>query len=421
MSDCTRRPTQLTERIERPVAERSWAWNFSLTAIYQVIARTGWIFKTESIIMPAVLDVLGGGGWLRGCLPMLNRFGQSLPPLLASDRIRRMRLKKRFLAFCGLGMGSCFLLLAAVWGWTGGESSGWLAGFFLVVYATFFIFVGWYNLTVRLLDGKLIPVRARGRLMLVAMTVGCASAVSCAWWLLRGWLSSDPPRFHWIFLFTGTCFVVTAGITLLLRERPDEPTDAGIAWRAILRAVGPTLRADRNFFRLALIASAFGMGLTLFPHYQALARGRLELSLTALVPWVIAQNIGAAGFSIPLGWLADRFGNRLVLQIEMLILATTPLLAILLSRVGSGPYWFMGIFFLLGLTPVTMRTFSHYTLELANRQHQPRFLSTLNLALAGPVILTSSAVGWLVDRFGFELAFGLVMLLICQFRRSGWA
>ena len=43
--------------------------NFSLIAVYQVVVRTGWIFKTESIIMPAVLDVLGGSAWLRGCLP----------------------------------------------------------------------------------------------------------------------------------------------------------------------------------------------------------------------------------------------------------------------------------------------------------------------------------------------------------------
>ena len=69
---------------------RSLRRNFSLLTLYQVMMRTGWIFKTESIIMPAVLDVMGGNALLRGCLPMLNRFGQSLPPLLASDHIRQM-------------------------------------------------------------------------------------------------------------------------------------------------------------------------------------------------------------------------------------------------------------------------------------------------------------------------------------------
>ena len=79
-------------------ADRTLVRNFSLISLYQIVVRTGWIFKTESIVMPAVLDVMGGSGWLRGCLPMLNRFGQSIPPMLASDRIRRTAYKKQILA-----------------------------------------------------------------------------------------------------------------------------------------------------------------------------------------------------------------------------------------------------------------------------------------------------------------------------------
>ena len=62
--------------------------NFLLMVIYQVVMRTGWIFKTESVIMPAVLDVLSGNSdVLRGWLPFLNRFGQSVPPLLMARRV----------------------------------------------------------------------------------------------------------------------------------------------------------------------------------------------------------------------------------------------------------------------------------------------------------------------------------------------
>ena len=36
--------------------------NFFALTLYQVTVRCGWIFKTESIVMPAVLDSIGGGG-----------------------------------------------------------------------------------------------------------------------------------------------------------------------------------------------------------------------------------------------------------------------------------------------------------------------------------------------------------------------
>ena len=60
--------------------------NLLLLALHQIVFRIGWIFKTESVIMPAVLDQLSGAGWLRGCMPVLNRFGQSVPPVFLADR-----------------------------------------------------------------------------------------------------------------------------------------------------------------------------------------------------------------------------------------------------------------------------------------------------------------------------------------------
>src|SRR4051794_12291200 len=75
-------------------------WNFLTLIVYQVLMRTGWIFKTESSIMPAVLDSFAAYGtpasalsWLRGPLPLLNRFGQSVPPLMMARRIKVMPRK----------------------------------------------------------------------------------------------------------------------------------------------------------------------------------------------------------------------------------------------------------------------------------------------------------------------------------------
>ena len=63
-------------------------FNFGVMSWHSVLIRTGWIFKTESIVMPAMLDALSGAAWIRGFLPMLNRFGQSVPPLLAAGYVR---------------------------------------------------------------------------------------------------------------------------------------------------------------------------------------------------------------------------------------------------------------------------------------------------------------------------------------------
>ena len=399
------------------------AHNFRLAVLYMVFMRTGWIFKTESIIMPAVLDVIGGAGWLRGCLPMLNRLGQSLPPMLASDRVRGARLKKLGLCATTTTMGICFLLLADIWAITEGAKSWWLPVVFLLVYAVFFTATGINMMILNTISGKLIRVDRRGRLSLLGTVIGATIAVVCGWYFLNRWLvdgaSADGTRanFEMIFFFTGMTFLGAAVVSLFLREAPDENLIQRRGGKDLLLAAYETFKTDRNFRRLAIIAALFGMYLTLFPHYQRLGRDRLDLGLSALIPWVLAQNIGAALFSIPTGWLADRYGNRLVLQLIMVVLCIAPLLALAISwSADLQPAWFTVVFGLLGLTPVAMRFLNNYTLEIASRDEHPRYLSTLAFAIAAPPILLSPLIGALIDSVGFELIFAIVTG--CVF--TGW-
>ena len=80
--------------------------NFFVVVVYQVILRCGWIFKTESIVMPAVFLSLGAQGWLRGFLPAISRFGMCVPPLLLASRIGAVPRKKWLVFFLFIGQKS---------------------------------------------------------------------------------------------------------------------------------------------------------------------------------------------------------------------------------------------------------------------------------------------------------------------------
>jgi len=69
--------------------------NFWILVIYQVVLRAGWIFKTESVVMPHAADALDPSGLTRGWLPLLNRFGQSVPPVLAARQVKNLPRKQR--------------------------------------------------------------------------------------------------------------------------------------------------------------------------------------------------------------------------------------------------------------------------------------------------------------------------------------
>src|SRR3954471_10920570 len=69
--------------------------NFWILVIYQVVLRAGWIFKTESVVMPHAADALDSTGVAGGWLPLLNRFGQSVPPVLAARGVKNLPKKQR--------------------------------------------------------------------------------------------------------------------------------------------------------------------------------------------------------------------------------------------------------------------------------------------------------------------------------------
>lgn len=409
------------------VSEKYGRFNFCVIALYQIVMRTGWIFKTESVIMPAVLDSVGGTGWLRGLLPPLNRFGQSIPPLLAARKIKNLPRKKYAIAVCASIMGICFLALALLWlisgaasgGQAGQGSPGWLKYVFLMIYGFFFICVGVNQLALGTLDGKLIAAERRGRLMSVANIIGAITAIGCAWYLLRLWLRPDSGNFTAIFGFAGGCFLLGALVIAQLREPRDRYRDARRTVRKIFSDSWRTIRQDRDFARLTFVAAAFGTSMVLFPHYQALARENLNLDFTVLITWVIIQNIGTGLFSIPAGLAADRFGNRFVLRIVLMSLLGGPILALLLTRTtlmdGAGELGgklYPIVFLLVGLTPINIRVFNNYALELTSSENHPRYLSTLSLCMAAPVILLSPWVGWLVDLIGFESMFLAVVAIV---------
>ncbi|QEG24308.1 MFS transporter [Mariniblastus fucicola] len=386
--------------------------NFISLALYQIALRVGWIFKTESVIMPAFLDIIGGSGWLRGCLPMLNRFGQSIPPLLLSQRITNLPNKKYALAATTFCMGASFMALSLIWYQTQGDFYA-LPFVFLIIYTFFFLMTGVSQLLLNTLIGKLVGTSVRGRLAAAGSTVGGLIAIFCAWYFLRTWMSADTGKFEYVFGFTGIAFFIASLTALVLVEDKDTESETVKNSMHMIKSSLKLVVHDANFRRLMIVAGMFGMCVVLTPHYQTLARERLEVSFRSLIPWVIAQHIGVSLITLPMGWLADRFGNRIVLQILMFLLSVTPVLGLVLSWSGDfGRMMYPFVFFLLGLTPIVARFLTNYTLEVTDRAKHPLYLSTLGLFISIPVFATSLIFGALVDIVGFEAVFLTVVVFL---------
>jgi MFS family permease len=389
---------------------------------YQVVLRVGWIFKTETIIMPAVLDAVVDSGFLRGLLPVLNRIGQSVPPLLFSGALSRRPRKKWTLVGTSLGMAACFAVLALAWGPLQSRRPDRLAGLFLVMYAAFAAVNGLNQLVAAALQGKLIAAGHRGRAMLVSTTLGSGLAIAAALLLLGPWLA-EPDGFPKIFAATAVFFAVAACMPVMINEPADTAHEASREsdhaagrswWSGLVSAAGQGLKdwqalvtADRGLVRLVIVAACFSAVLMLFPHYQAFARDRLGSSAASLLAWVVTQNAATGLASLVAGPFSDRRGNRIVLVWLVALSSLTPVVVTALSVLphAIAVRWFWLVYVPLGLNPLTLKVLTNYALELAPRPiDHARYVSIVGAGLAAPFVL-SPLVGLAVDQFGFRPVF----------------
>lgn len=391
--------------------------NLAVLALQNIVLRVGWIFKTESVIMPAFLDVIAGAGWLRGCLPILSRTGQSVPPLLFADRLRRAPLKKRMLAMTALQMAWPFLLLSFLWNRLEDRQQPWLPAVFLVLYFLFFCATGLNQLAYGTLQGKLIRPQRRGFLLGVGGIFGSVAAVTAALVYLRPWLAlPDYDGFTYVFLFNGAAFLFAGIVAQFCREEPDVPREGPVSRMSnSFHNAWAVFRDDRAFRRAAAVAMLFTSSMLLMPHYQWVGREKIQAPAEDLILWVIAQNISVGVLSPLLGVVADRFGNRLAIRMAVFGMSTTPLVALAFAEMPLevGQRWYWVTFVFLGLLPVTMKALLNYALELVSQDDHPRYQSTMALCFALPFLfspLVGATIDWLPFAYPFLMVSGLVFL-----------
>ena len=379
--------------------------------IHQILFRTAWIFKTESVIIPAFLDSITDAGWVRGMLPPLNRFGQSVAPLLLSDRLSRARLKSRWLARSTFFMSLPFISIGLMLRIFGAERPPWFVWLFLVSYGMFFCIHGVNQASFNTIQGKLIRPGRRGRLVAMVGYIGAPIAVMMAWLLLRPWTQALLPRFAYIFLFTGSMFLLASATVGRLVEVPDPVTlHQSIDIRRRFSEAWRFVHMDRHLRRLCLLSSMLVCSQMLFPHYQRIGRSLDGYSGQMLMVWVVAQNLSAALFSWLSGRLADRSGTRSALRWLTFFAMFTPLLALLMQRFASAD-WYWLTFAWLGVVPVTYRMQLNYALELTDRSRHPIYVSTVVMCMAGPIVL-SPVLGELVASIGYAVPFCAISLIV---------
>mgnify|MGYP000007183731 CR=1 FL=1 len=400
-SDRTARASAVSSRQQR---------TFWLLVLHQIIFRVGWTFKTESVVLPSFVDHLAGpgAGVFRGFLPVLSRLGQGVLPLAASSTVEASQHKRVLLALmtCLLALLlSVFAIIAVV---NDHLSKHIGAGAFLAAYFVFSAIYGIYQVVFNTVQGQLIEPEKRGRLMSYSTFWGTFPAVLAALFLLRSWLHSNMPHYDIVFLASASLFALSGILCLFLHEARERCQDQNSSSRNPLATV-VSLRCHRNLRGLWLVVALFSFSLTLMPHYQAFARDQLHIGSDQLFLWVIAQSTSVGVFSVLIGGLADRYGNRLSLAILIFGSAIAPgwsLTLFYFPRFAEPTVWLT--FVALAFSTLVPRVAANYALELVPAEDHPVATALLQFGMTLP-LFASPLFGYLTEHWGFgPLLYGAI-------------
>ncbi len=393
-------PDQTNDPLKEPYPHEKR--NLIVFALNQIVMRLGWMFKSESVVIPAFIDVYTSSGTIRGLLPLILRIGQSLPQFLIAQRVAQMPTKQVFFIFTSFGFAIPWFILSAILNLTH-WSANVIVVVFLVLCTLHWLAVGCNHLATGTLQGKLISPEKRGRLLAYSNIIGCTLSIGVAFYLLPRWLSASTPRYAVLFGATAISFGVAASVSFWFKELPSQPERTAPFFKFLGEAL-LLLRDDRNFRRFATVILLFYSIWPLFPHYTVFGQRTLGLAPSGFVVLIVAQNASNALGAGVMGNIADRSGNRFVLRLLILISAFMPLLAVGISRMPSGANLYWIIFALMGFTPVSARIVINYTLEIAPQEKHPQYLGVMSLFQAIPLFV-SPLIGALIEKLAFEPVF----------------
>jgi MFS family permease len=396
--------------------ERNYRWNFTVNALDGASFWFGMSFISATVILPLFVSHFTQSPLLFGLIAFLSTAGYLLPQMFVANAVERAPRKKFFPVTIGFFLERMPVLLLAPVTYFLATSQPMLALIlFFVLYAwnTFgagVIIVGWQDMI-----AKIIPVEKRGRFFgitnFVGNGTGILGALAVPFVLER---SVFPTGFVLAFAVAGALILLSWAFLSLTREPAVPSSKPPVSQLDYLRSLPNVLRLDRNF-RMYLAAqvvfSLSGMATGFLVVYAVQA---WKLSDATASGFTIALQVGLTLANLFFGFLADRKGHKLALEICLLL----SVMSLGLAIIAPDAVWFYAIFFLRGTVQAgTFISGISIVYEFTDADNRPTYIGLANTIPGVAGTIAPLIGGWLAGAASYQAMF----ILSAVIGAAGWA
>ena len=387
-------------------AEHNYRWNFLVNALDGATFWLGMSFISSTVILPLFVSHFTDNPLLIGLIPFLNTAGVYLPQIFMANAVERAPLKKFFPVTIGFFSERLpIFLLAPMTYFLATSQPRWTLILFFVLFAWHalgvgLIVVGWQDMI-----AKIIPVKHRGRFFGITNFIGNGAGVLGAL-ALPFVLDRYAFPLGYVITFTvaSALMVISWVFIALTREPAVYSSKPAVSQLDYLRSLPAVLRRDRNFRFYLLTQIIFALSGMATGFLVVYAVQRWHLPDAQASGFTVALQIGLALANLFFGFLADRKGHKLSLEICMAV----SVLSLALAIVAPSPLWFFPIFFLRGAVNAGIFVSGiSIVYEFTDAENRPTYIGLANTIPGVAGALAPLIGGWLAGALSYQAMFVL--------------
>jgi MFS family permease len=390
--------------------ERNYNWNFLVNVLDGANFWFGMSFFSSTIILPLFVSHFTNNPMIIGLIPFLGWGGVYLPQLFVANWVERAPRKKFFPVTLGFFLERLPIFLLVPMTYFLARSQPILTVVLFFVLYTWHntgagvIIVGWQDLI-----AKIIPVEKRGRFFGITNFIGNGTGILGALAVPFVLEKFDFPL-GFVYSFTVTAvFIFLSWVSLsLTREPAVHSSKPPVSQLDYLRSLPDIMRKDRNFRMYLLsqiIYSLSGMATGFLVVYTVQTWNLPDAKASG---FIVSMQIGLALANLFFGFLADRKGHKLSLEICWLLSALSLILAIM----APSPLWFFPVFFLRGAVSAgTFISGISIIYEFTDAENRPTYIGLANTIPGIAVALAPMIGGWLAGVMGYPWMFILSAII----------
>lgn len=385
--------------------EQNFRHNFIVNVLDGTTFWLGASFMASRTILPLFVSHLTDSTLAIGLLATIMATGWLLPQLFTANWVQQLPVKKFVVVQIGFFAERLpvFLLILSAWIATRSEE---------LALITFFIFISWHVVGAGVIAvgwqdmmAKIFPTKRRGRFFGITNFGGTATGVLGASAAIYFLARFEFPYGYMICFAAAAFFIFLSWIFVAQTREPAQASkEKPISQREYLSRLPAILRNDPNLRRYIISQIVTVMGGMATGFLAVYAVKRWELPDSQAAAFTVSMLSGQAISNLIFGWLSDRHGHKLVLEISTLCAA----LAAGIASIAPSAWLFYIVFVLLGAsTAGFVLSGIMIVFEFCVPEIRPTYIGLSNTVLGVFSAITPMLGGWVAITIGYQALFAI--------------